>query len=68
MKPLQAESGRVKIGDDEVGDYTIGTDGKITIKYDPDFMYTDHISGSITFKGTVTNTGSDNPDTINHKI
>ncbi len=64
VKPLQAESGRVKIGDDEVGDYTIGTDGKIAITYDPDFTYTDHISGSITFKGTVTNTGSDNPDTI----
>ncbi len=64
VKPLQAESGRVKIGDDEVGDYTIGTDGKITIKYDPNFEYTNHISGSITFKGTVTNTGSDNPGTI----
>ncbi|MST81111.1 hypothetical protein [Bilifractor porci] len=64
VRPLMAETGRVTIGDNEVGDYTIGTDGKITIKYDPDFTYTDHIIGSITFKGTVTNTGSDNPGTI----
>lgn len=64
VRPIQAESGRVKVGDDEVGDYTIDTDGKITIKYDSDFTYAAHISGSITFKGTVSNTGSDNPGTI----
>ncbi|MDD6685850.1 MAG: hypothetical protein PUE47_08740 [Lachnospiraceae bacterium] len=64
VKPLQAESGRVKIGDDEVGDYTIGKDGKITIKYDSNFHYKDSLIGSITFNGTVINTGSDNTGTI----
>lgn len=47
------ETGRVTIGNDEVGDYTITAGGLITITFDVDFANGDAFSGNIHFQGTV---------------
>lgn len=55
------ETGRVTIGNDEVGDYTITAGGLITITFDVDFANGDAFSGNIHFQGTVslTETGEE---------
>lgn len=55
------ETGRVTIGNDEVGDYTITKGGLITITFDVDFANGDAFSGNIHFQGTVslTETGEE---------
>ena len=52
------EAGRVTIGNDEVGDYTITAGGLITITFDVDFANGDAFSGNIHFQGTVSLTGT----------
>ena len=52
------ETGRVTIGNDEVGTYTITADGLITITFDEDFANGDAFSGNIHFQGTVSLTGT----------
>ena len=49
----EIETGRVTSGEDEVGDYTIDTDGLITIIFDDDFDTSDAFAGSIMFQGYV---------------
>ena len=55
------ETGRVTIGNDEVGTYTITADGLITITFDVDFANDDAFNGNIHFQGTVslTETGEE---------
>ena len=55
------ETGRVTIGNDEVGDYTITKGGLITITFDVDFANDDAFNGNIHFQGTVslTETGGE---------
>ena len=55
------ETGRVTIGNDEVGDYTITKGGLITITFDVDFANDDAFNGNIHFQGTVslTETGEE---------
>ena len=55
------EAGRVTIGNDEVGDYTITAGGLITITFDVNFANGDAFSGNIHFQGTVslTETGEE---------
>ncbi len=55
------ETGRVTIGNDEVGNYTITEGGLITITFDVDFANGDAFSGNIHFQGTVslTETGEE---------
>ena len=55
------ETGRVTIGNDEVGDYTITKGGLITITFDEDFANGDAFNGNIHFQGTVslTETGGE---------
>ena len=52
------ETGRVTIGNDEVGYYTITEGGLITITFDEDFANGDAFSGNIHFQGTVSLTGT----------
>ena len=52
------ETGRVTIGSDEVGDYTITKGGLITITFDVDFANDDAFNGNIHFQGTVSLTGT----------
>ena len=49
----EIETGRVTSREDEVGDYTIDTDGLITIIFDDDFETSEAFAGSIMFQGYV---------------
>lgn len=57
VRPIQEESGRVSVGEganaQEVGDYTITTDGLITITFDESFANNDAFVGSIYFLGQI---------------
>lgn len=57
VRPIQEESGRVSVGEganaQEVGDYTITTDGLITITFDESFANNDAFVGSIYFQGQI---------------
>ena len=49
----EIETGRVTSGEDEVGDYTIGTNGLIIITFDEGFNTSEAFAGSIMFQGYV---------------
>lgn len=57
VRPIQEESGRVSVGEganaQEVGDYTITTDGLITITFDESFANNEAFVGSIYFQGEI---------------
>lgn len=57
VRPIKTESGRVSIGEgtnaQEVGDYTITTDGLITITFDENFANNDAFTGNIYFLGLI---------------
>ena len=56
IRPEGAESGDVTMDGKDIGDYTIGTDGKVTIKFNENAMQMGNgISGTLMFKGTVSN-------------
>lgn len=64
--PGQASSGRaVNAEGQEIGDYTIGTDGAVTVVFDESFAdKSKSVEGSVQFSGTVSNDSGQNPGTI----
>ncbi len=66
IAPNEAKSGRaLDENGKEIGDYTVGTDGKVTVTFDKAFVEQgDLISGNVTFRGKVYNTGDDAKATI----
>lgn len=66
LKPDRAQDGRVTQGSKEVGDYTIDTNGMVTITYDQAFAQSGGaIQGTLNFKGIVSNTSGGTSGTIN---
>lgn len=55
--PTDGQSGKVTQNGIEVGDYSITTDGKITITLNDKYDTNTAFEGNITFEGTVKNTG-----------
>jgi LPXTG-motif cell wall-anchored protein/uncharacterized repeat protein (TIGR01451 family) len=56
IRPVSPESGDVTMDGKDIGDYTIGTDGKVTIQFSHDAMQLGNgVSGTLMFKGKVSN-------------
>lgn len=56
IRPESPESGDVTMDGKDIGDYTIGTDGKVTIKFDQNAMQLGNgVTGTLMFKGKVSN-------------
>jgi LPXTG-motif cell wall-anchored protein/uncharacterized repeat protein (TIGR01451 family) len=56
IRPESLESGDVWMDEKDIGDYTIGTDGKVTIKFNQNAMQLGNgVFGTLMFKGKVSN-------------
>lgn len=66
LVPNEASSGRATNADgDEIGDYTINTDGTVTVTFDKSFAdKSESIIGAVEFSGTATNTSGGSKGTI----
>lgn len=64
VAPTKAETGKVYQGSTEVGDYEIGTDGMIKIKFNNDFNTGDALKGYLNFEGTVSKSGTGEEEKI----
>lgn len=65
VRPKQQESGTVYQHNTAVGTYNIGTDGKISITFNDEFVTGEAFSGSITFQGTAEKQGDGDSSKIN---
>ena len=58
IRPESLESGDVTMDGKDIGDYTIGTDGKVRIEFNQNAMQLGNgVSGTLMFKGKVSNAG-----------
>lgn len=65
IRPESPESGDVMMGGKDIGDYTIGTDGKVMIQFKKDAMQLGNgVSGTLMFTGKVSNASGGDSTTI----